>query len=310
LGESGEITEFRAALYVRTATEQQQYSTDTQSDKIRDYANKRGIEIVKTYTDEGKSGLSIFGRTGLQKLLSDVDSGRADFSLILVYDISRWGRFLDPGEGAYCEYICKRAGIHGLDMMADPRPILNTARFLSQDKGKPPMTQLSDTQALILSAAAQRPDHIALPLPDSLRGGAAAKVVSTMIAKGLIEEVDAYMRKSEPVWRETGDGHGVTLIATNAGLAAIGIELEDAAAEPIDKAAPKTRTPRDGTKQATLISMLSAPDGATIDEIVKETQWLGHTIRGAMSGALKKKLGLTITSEKVESRGRVYAIRD
>jgi DNA invertase Pin-like site-specific DNA recombinase len=111
LGENGEITEFRAALYLRTATQHPQYSTNTQSDKIRDYASKRGIEIVRTYTDEGKSGLSIFGRTGLQKLLSDVDSGRADFNLILVYDISRWGRFLDPGEGAYYEDICRRAGI-------------------------------------------------------------------------------------------------------------------------------------------------------------------------------------------------------
>jgi DNA invertase Pin-like site-specific DNA recombinase len=111
LGESGEIAEFRAALYVRTATEQQQYSTATQSEKLHDYASKRGIVIIKTYSDVGKSGLSIFGRTGLQKLLSDVDSGRADFNLILVYDISRWGRFLDPGEGAYYEDICIRADI-------------------------------------------------------------------------------------------------------------------------------------------------------------------------------------------------------
>ena len=111
MGENDEITEFRAALYVRTATQHPQYSTDTQSDNIRDYASKHGIEIVKTYTDEGKSGLSIFGRTGFQKLLRDVDSGRADFNLILVYDISRWGRFLDPGEGAYYEDICKHAGI-------------------------------------------------------------------------------------------------------------------------------------------------------------------------------------------------------
>jgi len=111
LGENGEIAEFRAALYVRTATKHPQYSTDTQSDRIRDYARKRGIEIVRTYTDEGKSGLSIFGRAGLQKLLSDVDSGQADFNLVLVYDISRWGRFLDPCEGAYYEDICKHAGI-------------------------------------------------------------------------------------------------------------------------------------------------------------------------------------------------------
>jgi len=111
LGENSEITELRAALYVRTATEHPQYSTDTQSEKLHDYASKRGIVIIKTYSDVGKSGLSIFGRTGLQKLLNDVDSGRADFNLILVYDISRWGRFLDPGEGAYYEDICKHAGI-------------------------------------------------------------------------------------------------------------------------------------------------------------------------------------------------------
>ena len=87
--ESGEVRELRAALYVRTATEHPQYSTDTQSNKIRDYASKRGIVIVNTYADDGKSGLSIFGRTGFQKLLSDVDSGQADFNLILVYDIGR-----------------------------------------------------------------------------------------------------------------------------------------------------------------------------------------------------------------------------
>jgi len=111
LNESGEVRGFRAALYVRTATEHQQYSTDTQSDKIRDYASKRGIVIVRTYSDVGKSGLSIFGRTGFQKLLSDVDSGQADFNLILVYDNSRWGRFQDPDEGAYYEYVGERAGI-------------------------------------------------------------------------------------------------------------------------------------------------------------------------------------------------------
>ncbi|MTH66629.1 DUF3489 domain-containing protein [Paracoccus shanxieyensis] len=167
------------------------------------------------------------------------------------------------------------------------------------------MTQLSDTQAIILSAAAQRPEHIALPLPESLRGGAAAKVVGTMLAKGLLEEAEADMRKGEPVWRETGDGHGVTLVATDAGLAAIGIEPNTSAAlEP----APKTRTPREGTKQATLIAMLRAPDGATIEEIMAATGWQSHTVRGAMAGALKKKLGLEVTSEKVEGRGRVYRL--
>lgn len=178
------------------------------------------------------------------------------------------------------------------------------------------MTKLTDTQAVILSAAAQRDSYNVLPLPGSLRGGAATKVVETMIAKGFIEEVDANIRKGELVWRETGDGHGTTLVATDAGLAAIGIEPEDlstAAASAPDtpaeqQAAPTTRTPREGTKQAALIAMLRAEGGATIDEIATALDWTPHTIRGAMSGALKKKLGLTITSEKVEGRGRVYMI--
>jgi hypothetical protein len=187
------------------------------------------------------------------------------------------------------------------------------------------MTQLSDTQAMILSAAARRPEHIALPLPESLRGGAAAKVVGTLIAKGLLQEVDADLRKGEPVWRETGDGHGTTLVATDAGLSAIGIEPDDARTAPTgtngapsdapttdtatqSEAAHKARAPREGTKQATLIAMLRAPDGATIEEITAATGWQSHTVRGAMAGALKKKLGLEVTSEKVEGRGRVYSL--
>src|SRR5690625_4288611 len=108
------------------------------------------------------------------------------------------------------------------------------------------MTKLSDTQAIILSAAAQRPEHIALPLPESLRGGAAAKVVGAMLAKGFLQEVDADLRKGEPVWRETGDGYGVTLVATDAGLAAIGVEPEggDSASTDADEA-PSAEPPKD-----------------------------------------------------------------
>ena len=103
--------EFRAAQYVRMSTEHQQYSTHNQADKIQEYAEKRGIEIVRTYADDGKSGLSIGGRASLQRLIADVESGAADFNVILVYDVSRWGRFQDADESAYYEYICKRAGI-------------------------------------------------------------------------------------------------------------------------------------------------------------------------------------------------------
>lgn len=102
---------FRAAEYVRMSTEHQQYSTENQADRIREYATRHGIEIIRTYADEGKSGLRIDGREALQRLIRDVESGQADFQVILVYDVSRWGRFQDADESAYYEYICKRKGI-------------------------------------------------------------------------------------------------------------------------------------------------------------------------------------------------------
>ncbi|WP_223146600.1 recombinase family protein [Polynucleobacter sp. JS-Safj-400b-B2] len=102
---------FRAAEYVRMSTEHQQYSSQNQADKIREYAAQRGIEIVHTYADEGKSGLNIGGRLALQQLIKDVETGAANFQLVLVYDVSRWGRFQDADESAYYEYICRRAGI-------------------------------------------------------------------------------------------------------------------------------------------------------------------------------------------------------
>jgi DNA invertase Pin-like site-specific DNA recombinase len=102
----------RAAAYVRMSTEHQQYSTENQKDVIRAFAESRGFEIVRTYADEGKSGLSLEGRESLQALLRDAESGNADFSEILVYDVSRWGRFQDPDESASYEIRCKHAGIH------------------------------------------------------------------------------------------------------------------------------------------------------------------------------------------------------
>lgn len=100
-----------AAAYVRMSTEHQQYSTSNQMDVIKDYADKRGFEIAKKYSDEGKSGLNIEGRDSLAQMLKDVESGCAAFKHILVYDVSRWGRFQDADESAYYEHICRRAGI-------------------------------------------------------------------------------------------------------------------------------------------------------------------------------------------------------
>ncbi len=100
-----------AAAYVRMSTEHQQYSTQNQMDVIREYAKRRGLQIVKEYSDEGKSGLSIQGRDSLAQMIKDVQSGNVAFSCILVYDVSRWGRFQDADESAYYEYICRQAGV-------------------------------------------------------------------------------------------------------------------------------------------------------------------------------------------------------
>ena len=176
------------------------------------------------------------------------------------------------------------------------------------------MTKLTETQTIILSAGAQRPDNIALPLPKGLAGAAAKMAVTKMIEHGWLQEVDANLRRNEPLWRETGDGHGTTLVVTDAGLLAIGIEsvvvktvvaIREHAAK---AAAPKLPTQRAGTKQAQIIAMMQRPGGATVAEMVEATGWLAHTVRASISGALKKKLGLPITAEKVEGRGTVYRL--
>ena len=183
------------------------------------------------------------------------------------------------------------------------------------------MTTPSDTQSLILSRAATRPGNLALPLPEGLVGAAAKMVVGKMIARGWLEEVEANLRRGEPMWRETGDGHGTTLIATEAGLEAIGIEPVVASAVasarkakpkpvqmPDDTDAAKPVAIRAGTKQAQIIAMLQRPEGATVAEMVEATGWLGHTVRSSISGTLKKKLGLPISAEKAEGMGTVYRL--
>lgn len=108
---SGGTSLVRAAQYVRMSTDHQKYSTENQADFIAFYAAQRGYDIVRTYTDEGKSGLCIDGRKALQRLLVDVESRSADFSALLVYDVSRLGRFQDTNEAAEIELRCKRAGV-------------------------------------------------------------------------------------------------------------------------------------------------------------------------------------------------------
>ncbi|KIL98266.1 MAG: DUF3489 domain-containing protein [Magnetospirillum sp.] len=184
--------------------------------------------------------------------------------------------------------------------------------------------QLSDTQSVILSAACAREGGLVLPITTSLKGGAVDMVLTSMIKKGLIEAIPAEV--GIPVWREAEDGTPLTLVSTAAAYTALGIvadtgadtapeeepatDMADEAESPPTDAhvAKPARKPREGTKQEALISMLKRPEGASIAEIMEATAWQAHSIRGFIAGALKKKLGLNVTSEKIETRGRVYRI--
>src|SRR6266487_1442922 len=102
---------FRAAQYVRMSTDYQRYSIENEAAVIAAYAQLHDLSIIRTYRDEGESGLKLKNRAGLAQLLNDVSSDQADFEYILVYDVSRWGRFQDADESAHYEFICKEAGV-------------------------------------------------------------------------------------------------------------------------------------------------------------------------------------------------------
>jgi len=101
----------RAAQYVRMSTDYQHYSTENQVATIAVYAARHNLKIVRTYADDGRSGLRISNRSALIELINDIRFGKADFSHVLVYDVSRWGRFQDTDESAHYEFVCKQAGV-------------------------------------------------------------------------------------------------------------------------------------------------------------------------------------------------------
>ncbi len=100
-----------AAQYVRMSTDQQPMSTDIQRTAIAAYAQRQGYEVVRTYSDEAKSGLSLTGRAGMTALLRDVTEASCPFKVVLVLDVSRWGRYQDVDEAAYYEYHCRKHGV-------------------------------------------------------------------------------------------------------------------------------------------------------------------------------------------------------
>lgn len=207
--------------------------------------------------------------------------------------------------------------------------------------------QLTDTQLVVLSAALARDDCLILPLPPTLKGGAVAKVCSALLTKGVAEEV-ALSRKEaqaapEKVFRTAEDDQPITLRITALGRAALNGDAAEAPVEPAKapkkKAARRAATadapqaaasaarekkasrvrkgdataenePRAGTKLAEFIKLLRRAKGVSIKEASETLDWMEHSVRGAVAGALKKKYGLTILSEKVEGRGTVYRIAD
>src|SRR5579864_4456085 len=123
----------RAAQYLRMSTEHQQYSPENQSTAIWSYAEGHGFTVVRTYSDPAKSGLSLKNRRGLRDLLQDVAGGNTDYKAILVYDVSRWGRFQDTDEAAHYEFLCKSAGI----------PVHYCAETFTNDGGLPSLIMKS-----------------------------------------------------------------------------------------------------------------------------------------------------------------------
>ena len=175
------------------------------------------------------------------------------------------------------------------------------------------MPQLSDSQLVVLTAACQRPDRCVFPVTAKLKGNAAGNVLKSLLNKGLIKEVRA--KRDDTVWRHDEERGRITLVTTKAAFAALGIDAQETPAEDETESAPndtedaepkaqrkvKSRASRiaatrsrDGSKQAKLIAMLRRAKGATIDEIVEALGWQPHTVRGAIAGALKKKLGLDV----------------
>jgi len=184
------------------------------------------------------------------------------------------------------------------------------------------MPRLTDTQLVLLSNAAKRDDGALLPLPKrvTIEARTLTRVLKGLLKKGLVREQPA--TPGGAAWREDPESGRHMLFITPDGLDAIGVVDDQAEQQTKARKAPRrpkekrerrstaVQTPsvRPGTKLATMIDLLQRNEGTTIAEIVDATGWQPHSVRGAISGSLKKKLGLSVSSETVEGRGRVYRI--
>ena len=168
---------------------------------------------------------------------------------------------------------------------------------------------LTDTQRVILANAAARDDRRVLPVPTTLNknAGALALCLRATLTSGLIAEVPA--AAGDVRWGTDDNDQPTTLWVSDLGQEAIGIPTDEESLQISPPPAPVTSSPRAGSKLDLLTTRLGQPEGATIDELVAITGWQKHSVRGAMSGALKTKRKLDVTSVMTEGRGRVYRIR-
>ena len=186
------------------------------------------------------------------------------------------------------------------------------------------MTKLTDTQLIVLSKAVQRDDGAAV-IPQGMKGAAAAKVATSLIARKLMREI--CQKPGMPVWRKDADDRCFSLVLLRAGREAIGAEDNEQVDAPASKLAairaPAKATttkrqqaagqeqaaksaPRAGSKQATIIEMLADAKGATLDALIDATDWLPHTMRAALTGLRKR--GFQIDRSRDDKRGSVYRI--
>lgn len=168
---------------------------------------------------------------------------------------------------------------------------------------------LTDTQRVILSAAAERDDRRIWPFPQSLTANAAALSMSikSLLTRELIAVDPEYRGHPD---KDVGFEH---YIVTDIGLAAIGIEPETSAADDDpERGAAHRETPaaqpKRNSKLSLLVEHLRRPDGATLAELVDATGWQSHSVRGAISGTIKRKMGLTVETQTVPERGRIYRL--
>ncbi len=168
------------------------------------------------------------------------------------------------------------------------------------------MAILNDTQLMILSAASQRRDFSAYPLPKSVKRGDGPKLLKKLLSLQMIEETEAI--GDTPVWREHEDGYKLTLVLADAGFKVLGLAREEQAAAKAKPKATEKAVSKQGNRQDRLVAMLRSGNGATIDELCHEFGWQPHSARAIISVTIRRKLKLDVTSAKVDGRGRVYKV--